>query len=220
MIWILSGGGHLWFLFALAYLYLLLILADKYRLYIIMYKLLPCFFILHIIVRSISRMGYCSWHISSNFFCTAIPYVVMGNYIAYKKEFQNRWDNHVLGCLAAVSMVFSCICSVYSQAFPALEIVIVIGIVISAILIFLVAVRNPYLSVNKQIEFLGENYSLYVYIIHNLIAYIMGIFLAKMGMSDCAWMNWIKPVCAAFFSIICSRIIYGFIKERFRGKQS
>lgn len=95
-----------------------------------------------------------------------------------------------------------------------------VGIIIYASTLFLIAIRNSTVSINKSIEELGDKYSLYVYIIHIAVNGVVGLMAKLVGVEELGVYLWCRPTIVAFASIVGSIFIYmaiSLIKKQFLG---
>lgn len=90
------SASHLWFLPAMIYTYILLYFIERKKLCEWAYRLIPVLFILKIVITTIIlSFNYLSWHVYGNIIC-AMPWMLLGNYIAYNKKFSPGFTNRRL----------------------------------------------------------------------------------------------------------------------------
>jgi hypothetical protein len=201
------NGGPLWYLPSLVYAYIFLYFIDKMSLYKLAYKIIFPLFLIRVVVSAVVLLLGLSWHLLYNFLLDAIPWLLMGNYIAYRKEFRERFTNKQL----IVSSLLGVLFAVFFVAFDLPLNLSEVGIILLATSLFLLAVNNPSISINKKVEILGEKYSLYVYLIHILVAGVISKFIKLIGKEEALWYQWTNPIAVALVSIIGSIIIYHMI---------
>lgn len=199
---------HLWFLPSLLYAYLVLYIVDVKNLYKLAYKCIPLLFILRILVCIITETFNMSWHLNSNFFVCALPYLLLGNYIAYNKALKNKWSNYTLIITIIVSSMLSVIWFMGNWKINITE----IGTLVFSISLFIFANNNPQKSISKKVEILGSTYSLYVYIIHIIISSMIEFTSRIVGINSSIWYMWSKPILVVLVSIITSIIIQTFLR--------
>ena len=209
------NGGHLWFLPALVYVYLILYFIDKYNLYKLAYKILPFLFLLRLAVVIITVSFDMTWHFRSNFITSALPYLLMGNYIASHKSFQTKFSNKFLILSAIIGAGFSVVCLILDFAVDVSE----VGIIVYAVSLFMLAVKNPQVSFSKKIEALGDKYSLYVYVIHIAINGLLSFVVKKVGIDDAVWFMWSRPIIVAVIAVIVSVVLFK-VMNLFKNKKA
>ncbi|MDD6072587.1 MAG: acyltransferase [Clostridiales bacterium] len=190
-------ASHLWFLLALLYAYLVLYIIDRRNLYKLAYKCIPFLFALRVMVCIISETYDVTWHIRSNFFIFALPYLLLGNYIAHDNKMQRRCRNNILFILIICGAVFSVVCVLADWKVKFAE----IGTSVYCIALFLLAIKYPHKSISRKMEILGNTYSLYVYIVHNIVSFIIDSISAIMAINNTTWYLWSKPILVVLVSI-------------------
>lgn len=201
---------HLWFLPSLIYAYCILLILQKGRFMIFAYKILPVLFAIKIITEIIVETLGLSYHWRCNVFIGALPYVLLGNYIAYReKEIGTlRSKNEIVGILLSVTAtilltVFNVRCGCWW-----------ICIAILSISLFLLAVKNPDVTIIKAVRKIGIDYSLYVYVFHVIVYRVISNVFLIMGLSEYIIIQWMTPVIVVISSIIWAMILSGFCKKK------
>lgn len=201
------SGGHLWFLPTQIIAYLIMLFIDKKNLYKIAYRSIPLLFAVRIIVSTIVWSNDMTWHLIGNFLVGAIPWMLLGNYLAHNKEFVTSLSNKSLSVMAFVGGLFAAVFAVLEVSVDLSE----IGIVIYAFSLFTLAINNPTLSVNGYIEKIGDKYSLYIYILHIVVSGAVGRLARVIGQQESMWYLWTRPIIVAVVSIIVSIIMYSVV---------
>ena len=211
----LIKAGHLCFLPALLYAYVILYFIDKQRGYLFFYKLLPWLFLLLLSIGVyIGIHGY-SYHWGANIL-SSLPFVLMGHYIAYSKDFRERWNNQTLMGFSALGALFAC----GSQFFEWMTYFSGFGVVVYSVSLFLLAINNSDISISEKVASLGDKYSLYVYIFHLAVAGVLSLLTKKIGWYDNIFYLWGRPIVVIVLTIIFSmcfhRLIHGNMYRKLR----
>lgn len=204
---------HLWFLPSLIYAYCILLILQKKHLVISSYKILPVLFAIKIITEIIVETLGLSYHWRCNVFIGALPYVLLGNYIAYREKEIGalRSKNEIIGILLSVTatILLTIFYSGWGGGWW-------ICIAILSISLFLLAVKNPDVTIIKAIHKVGIDYSLYVYVFHVIVYRVISNVFLIMGLSKCIIIQWVTPVIVAMSSIIWAMILRYFCKKKRR----
>lgn len=80
------GAGHLWFIVALLYSYYILLFLEKRDWMEKAYKWIQALFILKLVVVIWVESTVSSWHWKGNVLIGALPYILLGHYIAKRKS--------------------------------------------------------------------------------------------------------------------------------------
>ncbi|MGN1156123.1 MAG: acyltransferase family protein [Agathobacter sp.] len=137
----------------------------------------------------------------------ALPWFSLGNYIAYNEKFRTKFSNGTLAGLAFGSLIFGLFFRLCDLPLDLSE----IGIMICATSLFLLAINNPSVSIHKEIEKLGDTYSLYVYIIHIFVSGVIGTCAQMFHQENTLWYAWLKPLIVLIVSIIGSIVIHHLV---------
>ncbi len=198
------NGDPLWFMPALLYSYLILWCIHKFRIKKAAYIALPLLLLLRIGMETHTNTFGADWHMSGNFLVGALPIMLLGHFIAHKKE-----------SFLSMSVKFMTAECIISGVLMFVSVnVRIVGIDVSqlfkiwfAFSTFILALKLPQKKVFEPVGVLGDRYSLNVYLWH----YPIGIFLGDM--LDVAnapyWMNdWCLPVMTIAVSVAVSATIY------------
>ena len=88
-------ASHLWFLPAMIYAYLILYFMVKNSFQVKAYRLIPFLFFLKITVTTYALSFDRTWHMSGNIVC-ALPWMLLGYYVAYSSKVRNMFTNSQL----------------------------------------------------------------------------------------------------------------------------
>lgn len=186
------NAGILWFLPSLIFGYLFFIFLNKFNLYNKFYILVPVLFMIRLIIQLHTEDVCCI----NNFALTAIPYMMIGHYIAsHEDKIKKILSNKKLVIYIFISLFF-----VGIRRFLKVDITY-LGIIMYSVSLFLLAVRNPKTVLSPKLEMIGMKYSLYVYVLHQLIDYIIDGYINA----------WLKPIIVLVVTLLVSFIFEKFL---------
>lgn len=200
------GAYHLWFLVALVYAYLILYIILKKNWYPLAIRGIPFLFLLRIIMCAIVETKNVTWYAESNFLVCALPYLFLGNYVAYREKEINKFNNISLLIIAMLGAIFGIINVLCEWKINLAE----VGVTFYAIAIFVLAIKNSNISLCDKVEKLGQKYSLYVYVIHLVIADVVGK-LANIVRADKINNGYGFPIVVLGITIFVSYVIHNFV---------
>lgn len=190
-------AGHLWFLPALGLAYLVLFLAQKHGFDDKVHILIIPLFICTLLISTITMTNDGNHHLRDNFIFYALPYFLLGNYIAENRErFVRLLKNEWLITAAIIGAAFNVFC----MELPLSPNLYQLGASANAVSLFLLAVKNPSLSCGSFFERTGSDYSLYVYVLHLAIGGALQALIKMPG--------WIVPVLTAAMSLLAAAVIH------------
>ena len=199
----LFRADALWYMVALLYNYIFFYLIVKYVPIKVVYIMLIPFLILRIGMETYVNSFDASWHLTANTIVAGTPIMLMGYAIAANKEKIQKLSVRKLIAATIVTVIIMLITVNFkvgtidiSQPFK----------ILTATLIFLLAMRTPQLSFGKTIAKLGREDSLYIYLIHYLFIAIIEHYKSSMPLSETA-VAWISPLIVIVVTIIAARII-------------
>ena len=203
-------GDPLWFMPALLYSYLILYLLHRFRISKYAYILLPLLLLLRIGMETYTNTFGADWHLSGNFLVGALPIMLLGHYIASKKETFSNVPLYLtvpFAVFSALLMFLTVNVSVFgldvSQIFK----------IWCALEVFLLVLRLPERAVVPAIGRIGDRYSLYIYLSHYLIGTLLSDILYQTGAPQ--WIaNWLLPVAVIGLSLLVSMAIYPIANRR------
>lgn len=207
------NGAHLWFLPALFYGYIFLYFVEKFNLRKLTYYFLPLLFAAKVAMAVFARTYGLSWHYRGNFFFGALFWIVMGSYVAYKKDIFVKCKNVVLVAVTAVGLVFSEIFIFVDTTIDLAE----LGIIVYALALFVLAIKNPNTKKARALQWIGERYAIYVYIIHIIVASVINRLLKIVCV--CPFTPWLLPIYTLAVSLILSSLLY-IMNRKKRGLQN
>ena len=194
---------HLWYLVSMAETYLFFICAQKYSLYKAVEKCSVLFLMLHLMVVIVVNTFGFPWFAKMNFAVWGIPYYLIGCYFARNGV---RICNLKLVAITVCGAIISLIPVLLKTKVDFSE----IGVVVLSIGIFMLAMKNGTASISRDVEFIGDKLSQNIYILHVLIAYLLGAFINKLGVLNFLQNGWIYPILVCVVSIAISYVVYLF----------
>ena len=202
------NGDPLWFMPALLYSYLILWCIHKLRIKKAAYIALPFLLLLRIGMETYTNSFGADWHLSGNFLVGALPVMLLGHFIAHKKEafLSMSVKLIVTGCIISALLMFVSVN------------VRIAGIDVSqpfkiwfAFSAFLLALKLPQKKVLAPVGVLGDRYSLDVYLWHYLIGITLSDILDVVNAPG--WTTeWCLPIVTIIVSIAVSAAIYSIKK--------
>ncbi len=203
------NAGHLWFLGSLVYSYVVLYLMEKYNIRDIVYKLLPLMFILKCVVCMIMMAYGLTWHVKGNALIGTMPYVILGNYLAYNKSWKYKISSRDMAYRSAFGMIIVLIFAHINSRIDLTE----IGSIICGSFLFMLAAKNGKKLINAPFEVLGDTYSLNIYIIHVIVGRIFIRLGRYYGISDNIVYLWVYPLLTIVITILVSIIVTNIIRQ-------
>lgn len=203
---------HLWFLVALIYAYLFLYLILKKDMYTFAVKSIPLLFLLRIVVCIIVETNGITWYARNNFLISALPYLLLGNYIAYNKGIIKKYSDITLILTAVLGAIGGMVNVIGEWRINLAE----IGVTFYSVALFVLAIKNPRISLYNKIENLGKKYSLYVYIIHLIVLDIVEKFFGWYS-KEKIWYGYVFPIIVLAVTIFVSCIIQKLTLEKQKG---
>lgn len=195
------SASHLWFLYALAWAYVFLIAIDNSKINELFMK--PYILIIIFCVKEFV-LGYViihrlDWKFASNALFCAIPYLLLGRFIASKKikHFSNKFF--------VVAIPLSMLCCLIWIVLGTFDDQVV-GTVLYSTVIFLFCINNPNISI-PILERIGERYSLYIYIIHIAIRIVIDSIVGNYSFGNNVIWTFLYPFIVCLLSIVCAMII-------------
>ncbi|MCI7767954.1 MAG: acyltransferase [Oscillospiraceae bacterium] len=206
----------LWYLIAMIETYIVWYFIVKNQKEQFTLKILPFLFVLQILLTSYCETMQLEWFWKINFPTRAMPWFLLGYYMHTDKAKKIRnIDSHILVILAAAGCVIAVIPTLFSLPLK----FTIIGYLPYSVGLFALSLKNPYNSVCKVIEYIGEKLSLNIYIFHSLINSVTGFMCHRILGIDtetCVW-QWCRPIIVLICTILASwlvHIILNNIKSR------
>lgn len=200
--------GHLWFLVALIECYLFYIILShifKERILTVLIILSPIVWILALYFRN-SDLG-----LNYVFIFSGWTYFSLANILSKYNNIVLRIPNNiiivVMGLYPIIKGVFLTIDCLYE------EYIISIIVATMAISIFLFCLKNSEKTLGKFIETSGKRYSMYIYIFHMIVQYVIYQIANHWLLCQEIWFEWLFPLMVLLGSYCAGMIVYFFNKK-------
>ena len=198
-----SGGGHLWFLWALLWCYVIVLAVNHLSLWRWVYRLVPLLVVL-VVIQYACRMYFeWTWHTTN--FLPAITYVMTGFSLAAHYDKLRSVPNSQLLAMIVVGELVSLV-NLLHPVYDFSE----VGIIVASISMFIYAIKNDIFIIEKSIEIIGRKYSLNIYIYHIIVFVIVTKVFKIIGINYLMMVELIKPIIVVlltlFFAIFCVKV--------------
>lgn len=153
-----------------------------------------------------------AWYLRTNIFVAGLGWLLIGYYVAENFQAVSRISKEVLIASALAGYISYISCSLAFNVYfvPILIAVVEILSPFAIVPVFMLAVRKGAQSVKYPsfIMKIGVEYSLYIYIFHMLMDYMLSSILYRLGIpSDTGIIPWARPVIVLLMSIALSFVI-------------
>ena len=198
------SGDQLWFMVALLYSYLILYVLHRFKVMKYAYYALPILILIRVGVETYVNSYDVDWHISSIFIASGLPIMMLGSYIAYKKDafLKSPLISNIIIFTVSTIMMYV---TVYIKA---------VGFdiaqpfkIISMLELFLIALKLPGAKEYGFIGKVGRKYSLYIYLFHLLFGIVATDALYLFDFPDWVY-SWCGPIVAFVFGTLISIGLY------------
>lgn len=168
-----KAGIHLWFIGALLYCYCILFYVNKKKLHKTMYKSIPILLIINLLIcEMIPGFGvFLPLSLTRNFLLFGLPFFALGNFI---HKYQEYIINKITNLQCVLGIIVACLLS-WAERILIARSDMYLGSILAAFLLFVLAVKNPYIGKDSVIEKIGIYYSLPVYIFHMIPLNVVSI---------------------------------------------
>jgi hypothetical protein len=166
---------------------------------------LVIFLVIHLIISVYKDSNYINWNLKATLLGSGLFWFLLGNYIACKKDYivNHLSDRKFFLYLAVfISGALAVTLNYFTPNFSEF------AIIPYSTLLFLLAIKNPTVHINKTLEFIGDKLSLNVYILHIIIAKILGVIILKLGFDQNNIYIFVRPIVVIFFTLLVSWILY------------
>ncbi len=204
----LVNAGHLWFIIALAEGYAVTYLFTRFN----WWKAAPYLTVIgllgKIIIFFLTENYDLDWHVGGFFLVSAVPFMFTARLIAENREKADRIPSWLLWVLLIIC-VATFVIPVYVDMFD----ISGIGKTFLAIVVFLLILRIPRKNADeiswlgRAAAFVGDKLSLYIYIIHNLIYFVLLEIVDRAFERTVTALN-ILPILTVILALIVSYIFY------------
>lgn len=197
----------LWYLIAMIETYIVWFFLVKKHKEEIALKTIPILFAFRIFLSVFCEIKGLTWTWSTNFIAQAMPWFLLGYYMHTKKADRLRnLSLYKLILLVVVGYALIMVTIVPGISYG----VTCIGHIVYAMGLFALALKKPTNSVCKHVEYIGENLSMNIYILHNLVSNLLTNICGKVlgiNINGDTWL-WCKPILVLICTIFMSWIFY------------
>lgn len=175
-----------------------------FSLYNIAFGLIPVFFVIYIVLAQ--GMYLCGVSVPviyyRNFLILGFSFFMLGNWLRRNESMVNKWlTNRILWSLVAVFTV-ACLGERYLLGRD-------FGVNISTfpqvVLIFILCMRNSFSSLNHPLSYIGAKLSMYVYIIHVFVIFIINHAYRFLHLANnSSVFLYLRPVLVVFVTLLLS----------------
>ena len=212
-----------WFLYALVYCYIFMYFYNKsnikYKGLYIVSVLLLCGEIVIEVIETLGGtkiiLGICDVDISVRllFLLRALPWFVFGMLWKQYWSFIEKIRMKVCVCVGVIGIVLVVIQAVYMGDFQ-----VYVGTVLMCFSLFTLSLKAVKLKAYKGISYIGEQLSLYVYMIHGAVISIMSLVEELLFENESYIFVWIKSVLVIIVSLIGAWCLNHIVKRITRRK--
>ncbi len=194
----------LWFLFALSYCYIIMLFVNKFNLYKISYILIPILLSINIIGTDVMNMlGKPIPYLFMNFLFCGFPFFMLGNLINRKKDIVNKMSNRLIFSFIVIGNLMAIL-----ERFITIKKEEYFGTIIVVSCMFILSINNTDKFRCNIIEKIGEKLSLFIYISHPIIIYIIEKFLYIINIQKTIFYKYSFPIIACIITTILAGIFY------------
>ena len=202
----------LWYLIAMIESYFVWYFVVKHKKEQAVLKLLPVLFLFRAILDFCCDIMHMPWIFTINFAASALNWFLLGYVLRTDKmdNFRNTKAFNLI-LMTIIGLVFVIAPVLFNLSFT----FSIAGLLPYSLGLFTLFLRNENQSICKSIEYIGEKLSLYIYILHCPIDFVLGFFCKQILGFDLTtpFWGWIWPVVILLSSIFASWIIYQFQKS-------
>lgn len=198
--------SHLWYLYALIYCYIVFIFINKFNLYKVSYKLMLVFIMIHLFLGE--GLGFLDIVIPNfivrNFIFMGLPFFMLGNFIRRHEELVcNLFENYKLIIMIGIGIILTVV-----ERYIGVKNELYIGSVIVSCSLFIYAIKNKNYQQTSFLSIIGEKYSLFIYLFHNIIIDTINILSNKFKLNENLIFNYFKPTLVCIIITICAVAFY------------
>ncbi len=195
----------LWYLIAMSEAYITWYFVVKKRKEQVVLKLMPILFILQVLLISYCETMQLAWFWKTNYITRAMPWFLLGYYIhTYKNRFENLAVHKKIS-LAVFGGVITTIPVVFQLSLDFSS----VGYIPYAFGVFVLALKNPEKNLCKPLEYIGNNLSLSLYILHVPMESVVSSCVALTGLETASgvWI-WSRPIVVLAVTLFISWLLH------------
>lgn len=195
----------LWYLIALIQTYLLWLIVIRKKKEETIMKMLPMLFVFQFLQVIICETNNYEWFLKINFLTRALPWFLTGYFVCSIEKNGLKYKDWVI----LIAVLFGIVITLMPMLLKTKIDFSCIGLFFYSTALFLYGVKHPKLSLAGGIRFVGDRLSVYVYVLHVIIANLIRIGL-NLFLIDVSGeiILFIFPVITLIFTLIISAILY------------
>lgn len=197
--------SHLWFLPALLYCYVIFWIIAKLKAYKPAYFLIPVLLTVHVWMDEGRFLLENSFRVMEfrNYLFTGLPFFLLGHLIHRQQEILKK---RLSGFLCLLLVLLGALITI-TEFFMIGRMELYIGSIFMSAGIFLFAVLCPGLSVPAFLERVGENDTLYIYILHLAVNEIWEGAASAAGITAIPFYTWTKPLAVCILTTVTAAVL-------------
>lgn len=198
---------HLWYLGAILYCYISFAIINKVNLLKLAYISAPILIMIHLFLGEI--LSYFNIIIPipylRNFLLIGFPFFMMGNLLAKHKERIEKcnFSNLYYCIIILLGLVLTLI-----ERHSGHKNELYAGSVISSLFLVIYAIQYPAKFINTKLEYIGKNYSLFIYIMHPIFITLLNKVYKTFGLGNIDFLEYILPIFVCIFTTIGAILFY------------
>lgn len=196
----------MWFLWALLWSYIIVGFINRFGLWKQAHYSLPVLLVVMMMLFVLRSYYGWSWHSTGNM-VLGVTYVLIGHFIAANSACVKRFANRnlimaiVLGEILALA-TFLPMKYDFSQ----------IGLIVAALAMFVYAINNGEIILNKRLEIIGHRYSLYIYVFHIIVRNCLNKAEKIAGVIDYTGVRTVQPVIVVLMTLLLAVLMERLIE--------
>lgn len=198
-------NGTMWYLYSLIWAYVLIALLSHWIPIRRALWLAPVLLCLHVLSRTYIKAQGFEWYDAAyfrSFILYSVPFILAGYWVSVSRQYILRQKHDwplLLVAIVGGSLQFVEF-TLFKQSLD-----FYFGTILYSLALFALAIRHPHTKVSRAINYIGEQLSMPIYIIHVFV--IRLLVLAEMS-------QWIRPILAIVFAIALAYIWVAYQQRR------
>lgn len=202
----------LWYLIAMIEVYICWLIIVKKGKEQAAVAIMPVLFILRMILTGYCETVHLEWFWKINFLTDGMSWFLLGYYLHSPKS---KWIRYLSSLKLVILTAIGCVLVLFPVFINPQIRMNVVGIIPYSLALFALTLKSSGSSICKPMEFIGEKLSLYLYILHLVIAYALEAIVTAAGFDVTNYVyEWIRPVIVLTIALTASYIIYSLMYKR------
>ncbi len=202
----------LWYMIAMIEVYICWLIIVKKGKEQAAAAIMPVLFILRMILTGYCETVHLEWFWKIHFLTDGMSWFLLGYYLHDPKS---RWIRELSSLKLVIIAAAGCVFVLFPAIVNPQIRLNVIGIIPYSLALFALTLKSSGNSICKPMEFIGEKLSLYLYILHLVIAYALEAILTAAGFDITNYVYaWMRPVIVLAIALTASYIIYRLMDKR------